>query len=313
MKMRRLGKTELEASEIGFGSWQLGTSAFWGEMSDHEAVSLVHQALEQGCNLFDTAPNYADTNSERLLGEALKGRREEVILVSKFGHVPGGDADFSEEWMWTSLHDSLQRLQTDHLDAFLLHSPPAECQNGEHPIWDAMRSAREQGKIRFYGASLDYAEQITTCLETSDAQVLEILFNILHQDPRRTFDLVRRDDIGILTKVPLDSGWLSGKYNAESRFDGVRRRWTRADIQQRAELIDQLGWLTEDGTPLPQKALAYLLAYPEVSSVIPGVRNTTQLETNLCASLVGLSLEDRSRLEAFWDSFTHAGKDLLPW
>lgn len=313
MNTRRLGKTELEVSEVGYGTWQLGTSDFWGEMTDQEAHALVHCALEMGCTLFDTAPNYADTNSERLLGEALQGRRDDVVLASKFGHVPGGDADFSEEWMWTSLHDSLKRLQTDYLDIFLLHSPPPECRNGAHPIWNAMRKARDQGKIRFYGASVDYAHEMRECLETSDAQVLEVLFNILHQDARRAFDIVRRDDVGILTKVPLDSGWLSGKYNAQSTFTGVRARWTPEQVRQRAGLVDQLDWLTEDGTSLPQKSLAYLLSYPEVGSVIPGSRSQAQLLSNLGVSPLELSFQERSTLESFWDGFTSNGNTLLPW
>jgi len=313
MKIRRLGKTELQISEVGYGAWQLGPSDFWGEMADTEAHALVHCALDMGCTLFDTAPNYADTHSERLLGEALKGRRDKVVLVSKFGHVPGGDADFSEEWMWQSLHDSLKRLQTDYLDIFMLHSPPPECRNGGHPIWDAMRKARDQGKIRFYGASVDYAHEMRECLETSDAQVLEVLFNILHQDARRAFDLVRRDDVGILTKVPLDSGWLSGKYNAQSTFTGVRARWMPEQIQQRATLVDQLDWLTEDGSTLSQKALAYLLSYPEVGSVIPGARSIAQLKANFGANGSKLLSGDRKKLEDAWQSYTHEGKNLLPW
>lgn len=313
MNQRRLGKTELSVSEIGCGCWQLGSSKFWGSMEDRKAHALVHAALDMGCSLFDTAPNYADTNSERLLGEALIGRRNDVVLISKFGHVPGGDADFSEAWMWTSLHDSLRRLKTDYLDVFMLHSPPPECRNGRHPIWDAMRKARDQGKIRFYGASLDWADEITHCLETSDAQVLEVLFNVLHQDARRSFDLVREKDIGILTKVPLDSGWLSGKYHAQSTFSGVRSRWTPEQIQQRAKLIHELSWLTADGTSLPQKALAYLLSYQEVSSCIPGARSVKQLKANLGASETPLSKSERIRIEAFWNRLTSNGKELLPW
>lgn len=227
--------------------------------------------------------------------------------------MPGGGTDYSEEWMWQSLHDSLKRLQTDYLDVFMLHSPHPEYRNGTHPIWDAVRKARDQGKIRYYGASLDYAYEIRECLETSDAQVLEVLFNILHQDARRTFDLVREKDVGILTKVPLDSGWLSGKYNAQSTFTGVRARWTPDQIRQRAELVDQLAWMTEDGTPLPQKALAYLLSYPEVGSVIPGARSIEQLQSNLNASSVGLSRRDREGLESFWNHLTDDGQHLLPW
>ena len=313
MKRRRLGKTELRVSEVGYGAWQLGSSEFWGEMSDEQALTMVSEAVESGCNLFDTAPNYADTNSERLLGEALKGFRDQVVLVSKFGHVPNGDTDFSEEWMWKSLHGSLERLQTDYLDIFLLHSPPPECQDGSHPIWEAMRKAQQQGKIRFYGASLDYASQISTCLDTADGQVVEALFNILHQDARRAFDLAKRKDVGLIAKVPLDSGWLCGTYTAQSRFAGVRSRWSAAEIRQRAELVNQLSWLIEDGTPLSQKALAFVLSYPAIASVIPGARSHAQLRTNLAVAGHRLTQAERHKLEVFWDTFTQRGANLLPW
>ncbi|HEY5621232.1 MAG TPA: aldo/keto reductase [Pontiella sp.] len=311
--MRDLGQTGLKVSEVGFGAWQLGGSAAWGAMSDSAACGLVHRALDLGCNLFDTAPNYGSTNSERLLGAALEGRRDGIVLVSKFGHIPGGGERFDEEWMWESLHDSLKRLRTDYLDALLLHSPPAAFQNGSHPIWEAMRRAQEQGKIRFYGASVDFADSVRTVLDTSDAQIIEILFNILHQDPRRAFDRVRETGVGVLTKVPLDSGWLSGKYSADSRFDGVRERWSEEEIRQRADLIEQLSWLTRNGGVLSQKAIGYLLSYPEVSSVIPGSRSVQQLELNQQSVHHVLSVDDREKLERFWDEFTEGGKDLLPW
>ncbi len=313
MQKRRLGKTELMVSEIGFGAWQLGNYDQWGGMDDATAHRLVHAAMDKGCNLFDTAPNYAQTNSERLLGEALAGRRDQVVLVSKFGHRHDGENDFSADWFWQSLHESLRRLQTDYLDAVLVHSPPLEVLNGRHEIWPAMKDARQQGKVRFYGASTDYAFQVRECLDTTDSQVLELLFNVLHQDVRLAFDRVRRDDVGVITKVPLDSGWLSGKYSAASQFDGVRARWTPEDIQTRARLVRQLDWLAGRGDSLARQALAYLLSYEEVSCVIPGVRSLDQLDSNLGASGLRLSAEDRSRLEAFWEEFTDHGERLLPW
>ena len=313
MHYRRLGKTELQVSEIGFGAWQLGNGDQWGGMTDATAHELVAAALDLGCNLFDTAPNYALTRSETLLGEALKGRRDQVVLVSKFGHRPDGEPDYSVDAFWQSLEGSLQRLQTDYLDVVLIHSPPLAQLNGQDPIWGAMKAAQQQGKVRFYGASTDYAHEVREVLDTTDSQVLELLFNALHQDVRLAFDRVRRDDVGVITKVPLDSGWLSGKYSAESRFEGVRTRWSEADIRQRAKLVNQLDWLTEDGHPLAEQALAYLLSYREVSSVIPGVRSPAQLKTNFAADGRRLSAAERERLESFWDDFTHQGRDLLPW
>lgn len=313
MKKRRLGSTELKVSEVGFGTWRLGSSAFWGTMSDSSAHSLVSESLDSGCTLFDTAPNYSDSNSERLLGEALQGHRDDVVLVSKIGHGEDGGPDFSDEWFWKSLHGSLQRLKTDYLDVYLLHSPPVECQHPAHPVWDALRQAQAQGKIRYFGASVDSADEVDMCLEAEGLQILEVMFNILHQDVRRSFAAVRERGVGLLAKVPLDSGWLGGSYHANSRFVGVRDRWSKEDIQRRSELINQLVWLTEGGATLAQQALSYLLAYSEVSCVIPGACSIDQLKFNLSASKHVMSPTDRAKLEVFWDTFTQEGKCLLPW
>ncbi len=313
MKVRQLGSTGLRVSEVGFGAWQLGNNDHWAGMDDAAAHALVAKALDNGVTLFDTAPNYAQANSERLLGEALQGKRDQVVLVSKFGHRSDETLDFSTHGFWTSLHGSLERLKTDHLDVILLHNPPPDFLSGNHEIWNVMRQAQAQGKIRFYGASVDYAHEIRQVLDTTDAHVLEILFNVLHQDARAAFDLVRDKNVGILTKVPLDSGWLTGRFTAESRFEGIRARWSREDIRRRAELVGQLDWLTADGAPLAEKALAYLLSYEEVSCIIPGMRTPGQLETNLSAAGQRLCTADRIRLEQFWDDFTKNGSERLPW
>ncbi|MBK1790582.1 aldo/keto reductase [Persicirhabdus sediminis] len=312
MQYRKLGKTGLQVSEIGMGTWQLGTSEFWGPMDDAEGIRMVHRALELGCNLFDTAPNYGDTNSERLLGEALKGRREDAVIVGKFGHVPGGGTDFSVDWMHESLSQSLDRLQTDYLDVLLLHNPFPDVQLAENPIWDAMRQLQNEGRIRHFGASVDWAGEVRACLEAG-AEVIEVLFSIFHQDARFAFDAVRKYDAGILTKVPLDSGWLTGRFDENSVFDGPRARWTSEQIAERARLVDGLSWLTHGGEKLSHQAIAYLLSYAEVSSVIPGAHSLSQLEDNLAPVGHRLSADHRLQLERYWDEFTQQGTKLLPW
>ena len=314
MNKRRLGQTGLEVSEVAFGAWQLGNYDQWGGMTDADALNLVAAARDRGCNLFDTAPNYAKTNSERLLGQALKGQRDQVVIVSKFGHRPDdGALDFSADWFWESLHQSLARLQTDHLDVMLAHSPPLEVLNGNHEIWPAMREAQKQGKIRFYGASTDYSHEVNEVLDTTDAQVLELLFNVLHQDVRRSFDKVRENDVGVITKVPLDSGWLSGKYDASSTFDGVRARWSAADIATRAKAVETVKTIVGDSAPLAQQALAFLLSYDEVTAVIPGIRSMAQLDSNFSAVGTRLSDDVKAKLEVFWNELTDNGQSLLPW
>lgn len=282
-------------------------------MDEKTALRLVAQAIDSGINLFDTAPNYAATNSERLLGEALQGRRDSVILVSKFGHPPEGDKNFAVDHFRNSLDASLKRLRTDHLDVLLLHNPDMAMYEGTDPLWAALDEARAAGKIRHYGASLDFAGEAEACLKNTKSEVLEILLNILHQDVRRAFPMIRERNVGTIVKVPLDSGWLTGRFNARSRFEGVRTRWSEDDIVRRAELVSRLDWLTADGSELVHKAIAYLLSYEEVSCVIPGIRTDAQLQSNLEGARRRVSAADREKLENFWDEFTDNGTNLLPW
>jgi aryl-alcohol dehydrogenase-like predicted oxidoreductase len=313
MNKRLLGSTGLEASEIGFGAWQLCNSDSWGYMDDATALRLIHEAIDGGINLFDTAPNYANTKSERVLGKALKNKRDKVVLVSKFGHTPEGPKVFSVDWFWESLDASLGRLQTDYLDVLLLHNPPSDMYAGTNTVWAALEEARAQGKIRHFGASLDYATEVEDCLANTNSEVLEILFNVFHQDVRRAFAAVRQHEAGIITKVPLDSGWLTGRFDANSRFEGIRARWSSEEIAQRAKLVSEIEWLVEDGSELAHKAIAYLLSYDEVSCVIPGIRTQSQLASNLAAANCRVSLDEKAKLEVFWDQFTEDGSKLLPW
>jgi aryl-alcohol dehydrogenase-like predicted oxidoreductase len=310
---RTLGSTGLEVSEIGFGAWQLGNNDAWGGMDDETARRLVGQAIDGGINLFDTAPNYAGTNSERILGEALKGIRGRVVIVSKFGHPPQGPKNFAVDRFWPSLHASLARLQTDYLDVLLLHNPDFAMYQGTDPLWEALETARDQGKIRHYGASLDFAAEIEACLRNTKSEVLEILFNIFHQDVRRAFPLVRERNAGTIVKVPLDSGWLTGRFNARSRFNDIRSRWSEDEIARRADLVSRLGWLTADGSELAHKAIGFLLSYEDVHCVIPGIHTESQLKTNLGAARHRVGVQDRKKLEEFWDEITQNGRQLLPW
>jgi aryl-alcohol dehydrogenase-like predicted oxidoreductase len=313
MRKRRLGGTGLEVSEIGFGSWQIGADDSWERIGEDAAVRLVHEAIGAGVDLFDTAPNYGGGESERRLGKALRGKRDDVTIVSKVGHRVDGPKDFSVDSFWESLHGSLRRLATDRIDAVLLHNPPFEIYEGTDPIWEALQEARRQGKIRHYGASLDFAREIEACLRNTGSEVLEILFNIFHQDVRKAFPLVRERGAGTVVKVPLDSGWLTGRYDGRSRFDGVRGRWSDEEIRRRAGLVERLGWLTADGSELAWKAIGFLLSYDEVGCVIPGIRTADHLRSSLQAPDHVVSAAERSRLETFWDEITSGGASPLPW
>ena len=239
MKYNDYIKGSRKVSEIGLGAWQLGESLDWETMTDKEAIALVHKSLDLGINYFDTAPNYGDGTSEDRLGRALKETdRSKIVINTKFGHTDNGILNFEADNIRNSLEGSLRRLQTDYVDSLIIHNPPfsyLDGKNNQH--YDVLENLKDEGKIKAYGASLDTFEEMLTFMRTTNGKVIEAFFNIIHQDSRRAFKLAKEKGVSIVAKIPLDSGWLSGNYNAESTFNDIRNRWSREDIKTRARLI----------------------------------------------------------------------------
>jgi aryl-alcohol dehydrogenase-like predicted oxidoreductase len=300
MKFRQLGNTGIKVSEVGFGAWQLGNARDWEGMEDNQAIKLVHEALDQGCNFFDTAPNYAGGKSEALLGEALSGRRSDAVINSKFGHHPDNTLNFDPQKIRGSVEDSLRRLKTDYLDSILLHNPPFEILVGDTDHFEVLESLKKEGKIRAYGASVDSGKEMRELLQNTESQVIEVMFNIFHQEPRRAFKQAEEKNVGLIVKVPLDSGWLSGKYDEKCVFTDIRSRWEQDQLRKRAELLPVLKEMLEPGESMVQLALRYILYYQEVSTVIPGNKNLKQLIENLSASDARISAEKAVKLEGIW-------------
>ncbi len=284
MNRRPLGATGVEVGEIGLGCWQLDNPA-WGGPGEEESLAIVDEALRLGVNLFDTAPGYGGGRSEELLGRALEGRRDEAVLVTKFGHTAAGETDFSAARVERALAESLERLRTDHVDVFLLHNPPQELLDGSAEVYRELERLKEGGAIRAYGVSVDWAADVDRVLETTGSTVVEVLLNVFHQEPLPACARARAKGVGVIAKVPLDSGWLTGKYDEKSRFDGVRSRWTPEQIAQRAELVARFEALLPDGVTPTRGALGFLLAQECVSSTIPGVKSVAQLRGNLAGAL----------------------------
>jgi len=296
--------------EIGFGAWQLGNTKDWTAMSKDEALRLVDAALDEGCTFFDTAPNYGGGASQELLGQALKGKRDRVVLNTKFGHGPKG-TDYAAASLRPSVEASLRALQTDHVDGVLIHNPPSEYLEGGHEIWSEFEKLKAEGKLRYFGASVDSSREMLQVMRGTGSQALEILFNIFHQETAAAFEEAVARGVGLIVKVPLDSGWLSGKYTAASRFEGIRARWSPEIIARRGDLVERLRFLTEDGASMTQAALAFCLGFPAISTVIPGPKNEAQLRENLSASERPMAKEVHERVIAFWKE--HLEKDPLPW
>lgn len=304
MEYREYVKGAHAVSVIGFGAWQLGNHYDWSGMSESEAISLVHKALDEGVNFFDTAPGYGLGNSEKLLGKALaKVKRETIVINTKFGHKADGSSDFSHEAIRESIEGSLKRLSTDYIDSVLLHNPPSELLVAEgNKHYEVLEQLKSEGKILAFGASLDTKADMITFMNHTNGQVIEAFFNILHQDVRYAFDLAKEKNVKIIAKIPLDSGWLSGKYNQNSTFDGVRSRWTKEDIKLRSELVDKLRDLPVNGQSLAQFALMYCIAYDEVSTVIPGMSSMNQLMSNIEALQYEIDKKTIDWLEHFYET-----------
>jgi aryl-alcohol dehydrogenase-like predicted oxidoreductase len=281
---RPFGTTGIEVSAIGLGAWQLGRSPEWptGPEPD-EAVRLVHAALDAGVTFIDTAPGYADGQSELNLGRALAGvHRDAVVLCTKVGHGPGGSTDFSPGAIVASVRDSAQRLAVDHLDIVVLHNPPpGVIDSDEH--YAALERLRDDGLIRAFGASVDRADEVDTVLAASRSTALEVRLSALYQEPWPAVRRAGQRGAGVVVKVPLESGWLSGRYGADSVFTDVRARWSRADVALRAHLVEEFRALLPDGVSLVEGALRFLLADDAVSTVIPGTRTVEHLRSSVAA------------------------------
>ncbi|HET9187643.1 MAG TPA: aldo/keto reductase [Acidothermaceae bacterium] len=312
MNRRPLGSTGIEVSEIGLGAWQLGNTDQWTGPDRETSLRIVDEALTLGVNLFDTAPGYAGGRSEQLLGEALEGRRADVVLVTKFGHKADGSSDWDAARIEPAVEQSLEALRTDYLDVILMHSPPSELLDGtiaaHYREFERLRGA---GVVRAYGASVDWGADIDTVVSTTDSQVLEVLLHAFHQEPLAALNNAASRGVGAIVKVPLDSGWLSGRYDKNSRFSDVRSRWTPADIERRAALVEQFRALLPDDVSMPHAALRWLLAQGCVSSVIPGAKSLEQLRENVAAADTALPDATVQAIEALWSKEIQG--DPLPW
>lgn len=311
MKYRKLGSTEIKVSEVGFGAWQLGAK-LWGGSQGDEATRLVHRAIDGGCNFFDTAPNYGEGASEEILGKSLEGRRSKVVFVSKFGHNPDGPADFSVERLRFSVERSLKKLKTDYLDGVLLHNPNQNILAGNEGHYDVLEDLKKEGKIRSYGASVDSSDDLLTVMNNSESQIAEIYIHALHQEMVNGFDQAKAKNMGLIGKVPLDSGWLSGKYDENSIFTtGYRERWSEEIKKRRANYVKQLAFLITEDQTMAQGALRFLLAFEEISTIIPGAKNLNHLTNNLSASDGRLSDEHIGLIKKLWDEEIKTNP--LPW
>jgi aryl-alcohol dehydrogenase-like predicted oxidoreductase len=310
MEYRKYLKEDLKISRLGFGAWPLGNRAYGHTMTEEEGIDLVKKAIDAGINFFDTAPNYALGRSELILGQAIKGMRDKVVINSKFGHHANDDIDFNEDLLIPSLHQSLKRLQTHYIDSIILHNPPMDILKGKTNHFKILDSLKHQSYIHGYGVSIDTYEELEAVLNHVEVDVIELLYNVFFQSTRTLLDQVKEKGIALIIKVPLDSGWLTGAYHQDTVFDGIKMRWTKQDILRRSNLMIQLKKLckSEDTTA---HALGFLWSYEAISTVIPGVRNKEQLDKLLKATSFEFPTHFKSDFEDLYDTYIKVKP--LPW
>ena len=313
MKLRPFGNTGMKVSEIGLGAWQLANPD-WGIDDKSEALRIVQKSLEAGCNFFDTAPGYGGGRSEELLGEGLKSVRKDVILCTKFSHYgEDGTRDFDAKNIRPVLEGSFRALQTDYVDILLLHNPPRELMDGRvaPELYEEMEKLKAEGKIREYGVSLDWREEVDLVVDTTKSKALEVFFNALYQEPLPAFQKAAENGVGIIVKVPLDSGWLSGRYRKGHNFHDIRKRWPPEVVARRSELVEQFAKLVPEGTSMAHAALQFTLAQPQVSTVIPGAKTVEQALDNFAAADRQLSPDVVQSMVELWER--EIMSDPLPW
>jgi aryl-alcohol dehydrogenase-like predicted oxidoreductase len=298
LNYRRLGRTPWNVSDISFGAWAIGGA--WGKVSDEESLAALHRAVDCGVNFIDTADVYGDGRSERLIAQLKKERKEEIVVATKAGRrlerqtVEG----YSRKNLTLWIQDSLRNLSTDSLDLLQLHCPPTALY--EHSeIFGMLDDFVREGKVRYYGVSVEKVDEALRAIEYPNVQTVQIIFNCFRQRPADVFFArAKQKQVGILARVPLASGLLTGKLSASSVFaDDDHRNFNRhgaafdvgetfsgVDYTVGLQAVDEIRNVLPDGVTMTQFALRWILMFEAVTCAIPGGKTPAQVVENTIAS-----------------------------
>jgi aryl-alcohol dehydrogenase-like predicted oxidoreductase len=319
VKRRVLGRTGLAVSPVGFGAWAIGGNWFgnsYGPTDDAESQRAVRRAHELGCNFFDTADVYGHGHSEEVLGQALSGIRQEVILATKVGgnfynrdvnplllprlaeavgrplaEVPPDvplpvthDANFSSDYIRFAVERSLRRLQTDYIDLLQLHNPALGL-IADPGTYQVLEELKEEGKIRFYGVSVHPPEEGLAAVEVMRPDTVQIVYNVVRREAEdRFFPAARATNVAVIAREPLANGLLAGKYTRDSTWENgdIRARMPRPYVAQIAAVAEKVKELAAQArVTAAQLALRFVLDNEAVSVVIVGMKTVAQVEENL--------------------------------
>lgn len=313
MEYRTLGRTGWQISTVGLGTWAMGSQ--WGATDDAASLATLNRALDLGVNLFDTADVYG---SEHLLGRLRSERSEPFYVATKMGVTMNPSAKaYTREAMTARAELSLRELGTDTIDLMQLHVPPIEAINAE--TFGVLDELVAQGKIRHYGVSVEQIVQAERAIEFPGVQSIQIIFNIFRQRPAEAFFAEAcRAGVGILARVPLASGMLTGKMSAQTKFAADDHRnynrhgesfdqgetFAGVDFEIGLQAVEELRTLVPPDMTMAQMALRWILMFGEVTCTIPGARRPAQAEDNISAAeLPALSPEAMVRIRAIYDRY----------
>jgi aryl-alcohol dehydrogenase-like predicted oxidoreductase len=302
MRYRRLGRTGLRISVVGVGTWQFGGE--WGvQFTQPEVDRILGRAKELGINLIDTAECYGDHLSESLVGGAVRRERDDWVIATKFGHRFIDHLQREDLWspqdVRLQLEDSLRALQVEQIDLYQFHSGGDEVFDND-ALWTMLDKQVEAGKIGHLGISissgLDPVHQVSRAVEVG-ASTIQVVYNRLDRVPEeRVFPTCIAQDLGVLARIPLASGFLSGKYEPGARFteaSDLRSGWDRQRIEERLRQVQQIQEEeVPDGVPMAPWALAWCLQHRAVTCVIPGCKTVEQVESNAGAADLELMGDD---------------------
>ena len=299
MKYRTLGRTPWRVSEISFGAWAIG--AAWGPVDDSESMAALHRAVDLGVNFFDTADVYGDGHSERLIAKLRSERPgDPIIVATKAGRrLPNQTpAGYTRENLASWIDRSLKNLNTECLDLVQLHCPPNDVYYMPE-VFGFMDDLVAEGKIRYYGVSVEKIEQAIKAIEYPNVQTVQIIFNVFRQRPAELFfEQAQLRRVGVLARVPLASGLLTGKISIATEFaEDDHRRFNRhgeafdrgetfsgVDVETALKAVEELKSIAPPGVSLAQFALRWILMHDAVSCAIPGARRPSQVDDNVSAS-----------------------------
>jgi aryl-alcohol dehydrogenase-like predicted oxidoreductase len=316
MRYRSLGRTGWKVSDVSFGAWAIGGA--WGTVSDAESLAALNKAVDCGVNFIDTADVYGMGRSERLIAQLKRERKEEIIVATKAGRRldPHTAAGYNAKNLAAFIEDSLRNLSTDCLDLVQLHCPPFEVYY-EPEVFGALDDLAKAGKIRYYGVSVEKVEEALKAIEYPNVQTVQIIYNCFRHRPHELlFPEARKCQVGVLARVPLASGLLTGKLSRTSRFEAddhrnfnrhgemfdVGETFSGVDYDVALEAVEELRCLAPQGVSMAQFALRWILMADAVTCVIPGGKRPEQVADNCAASdLPPLTAETMTAVEEIYN------------